>query len=94
MNPTLGREAESSAMDVSSGVRGLRVRDAIVIAVAEVGGGLAALTLRGALSCDTPAVRVSAARIILENSLKAVELTSLIERVEELERRAGKGEQP
>jgi hypothetical protein len=40
------------------------------------------------LTCGKPAVEVSAACAILDRSLRGVELLDLVERVEELERRA------
>jgi hypothetical protein len=42
-------------------------------------------TLRRNLTCENPSVEVRTAQIILDNAVKAVELTDLAERVEKLE---------
>ena len=42
-------------------------------------------TLEKNLTCGNPQVEVSAARIVLDNSLKAVETMDILERLEELE---------
>lgn len=44
--------------------------------------------LRRAMKCGKPTVEVMAARSVLELSIRAVELQDVIERIEELERRA------
>ena len=43
-------------------------------------------TLERNLTCKTPTVEVQAARVILEQAIKAAELDDLIARVEEIER--------
>jgi len=43
------------------------------------------------LTCGTPAVEVGAARSVLDQAIKAVELVDLAERVEALEQAAGAG---
>jgi hypothetical protein len=45
------------------------------------------------LSCGTPAVEVGAAKAVLEQAIKAVELVDLAERVETLEQQFQAGEQ-
>jgi len=45
----------------------------------------AAATLRRNLHCESPAVEVRTAQIILETAIKGVELLDIIERVEALE---------
>lgn len=42
-------------------------------------------TLRRNLTCENPSVEVRTAQIILDNAVKAVELTDLAERIEKLE---------
>lgn len=49
-------------------------------------------SLRRNLICGTPSAEVSAAKAILEQSIKAVELMDLVERVEMLEHRASENE--
>lgn len=47
--------------------------------------GDAVETLERNLHCENPAVEVRTAQIILENAMKGIELTDLIERLERLE---------
>jgi hypothetical protein len=49
----------------------------------------AILALNRNLTCRIPAVEVRTAQIVLEQSLRALELGDVLERVEELERRIG-----
>jgi len=58
------------------------------VGVLQRAAAFAAGTLDRNMTCGAPAVEVRAAAIVLEQSLKAVELTDLAERVEQLERLA------
>jgi hypothetical protein len=52
---------------------------------------MAVLTLNRNLTCGLPATEVRAAQVILEQSVKAVELADLAQQVEELRRQIGEG---
>jgi hypothetical protein len=69
-----------------------RVVDAAVTRLQQVTMS-AVLTLDRNLCCGKPAVEVAAARAVLEQALRSVELGDLLQRVEELERHLqGKGD--
>jgi hypothetical protein len=56
--------------------------------------GEAVETLRRNLKCSIPAAEISAAKAVLDFSLKAIELTDLAERVEQLEQAAEAAARP
>ena len=80
-DPDFNREYREARRQIVEGAVS-RLQQTAVVAV---------LTLHRNLTCGNPGTEVRAAQVILEQSVKAVELADLAQQVEELRQRIGEG---